>query len=52
MRIGKQSSSEKPELPVSFRIVCPKCGKRQMVRRTATYLVGADSTAVTLTDIL
>jgi hypothetical protein len=52
MRARQRYSSDKPKLPPSFRIVCPKCGERQMVRRAATYLIDVDSTAVTLTDIL
>jgi len=51
-RAGEQYSNEKPDLPPSFSVVCPKCGRRQRVRRTAVYLVSVDSTAVILTDIL
>jgi hypothetical protein len=32
-RAAEQYSCEKPYLPLSFKIICPKCGKRQMVRR-------------------
>jgi hypothetical protein len=39
-------------LPRSFRIVCPKCGHRQLIQRGETYFIEVDSTAVTLTDIL
>jgi ribosomal protein S27E len=52
MRAGERYSSQKPELPAFFKIVCPKCGKRQMVLRASTYFVDVDSPAVTLTDIL
>ncbi len=52
-RPGERSSSEKPELPRSFRVVCPKCKERQTVRRKETYLIALnDSTAVTFVDIL
>lgn len=51
-RAGEHYSSEKPELPPSFKIVCPKCGQHQMARRGTTYFIEVDSTTVTLTDIL
>jgi hypothetical protein len=52
-RAGVRYSSEKPELPRSFRIVCPKCGERQTVRRAGTYVIEVEnSTAVTFADIL
>jgi ssDNA-binding Zn-finger/Zn-ribbon topoisomerase 1 len=51
-RAGEQYSSEKPDLPPLFKVVCPKCGKHQTVRRGATYFIEVDSTTVILTDIL
>jgi hypothetical protein len=51
-RAGERYSSEKPDLPPSFNIVCTKCGRRQMVHRAATYLIELDATAVSLTDTL
>ena len=52
-RAGERYSSEKPELPCSFKIVCPKCGERQTVRRAGTYVIEVEnSTAVTFADIL
>lgn len=52
-RAGERYSNEKPQLPHSFKIVCPKCGERRTVRRAGTYVIEVeDSTAVTLVDIL
>jgi len=52
-RAGERYSSEKPDLPLSFKIVCPKCGERQTVRRRGTYVIEVENpTAVTFADIL
>jgi hypothetical protein len=52
-RAGERYSNEKPELPSSFKIVCPKCGERQTVRRAGTYVIEVENpTAVTFADIL
>jgi hypothetical protein len=52
-RAREQYSSEKPELPCSFKIVCPKCGERQTVRRAGTYVIEVENpTAVTFADIM
>lgn len=52
LRAGERYSSHKPELPSRFKIACPHCGRHQMLRRAATYLIEVDSTGVTLTDVL
>ncbi len=53
MRLAERYSNEKPDLPRSFHVVCPKCNERHMVQRSATYFITLkNSTAVRMAEVL